>query len=79
MRSRALLAVSFFFQKARPVRRNLPFGEGGLALIELFRSHFAGFECFGQPCQKQPSTNTATRSLGKMKSGRTVIRVIGDS
>ena len=27
------------------------------------------FECFGQKCQKQPSTNTATRSLGNTKSG----------
>lgn len=27
--------------------------------------------CRGQPCQKQPSTNTATWSRGKMKSGRT--------
>ena len=26
-------------------------------------------ECFGQKCQKQPSTNTATRSLGNTKSG----------
>jgi len=25
--------------------------------------------CFGQPCQKQPSTKTATRLLGKTKSG----------
>lgn len=31
---------------------------------------FAGrFECFGQPCQKQPSTNTATRCFWKTKSG----------
>jgi len=26
-------------------------------------------ECLGQPCQKQPSTNTATRKTGKTKSG----------
>jgi hypothetical protein len=25
---------------------------------------------FGQPCQKQPSTNTASRGRGKKKSGR---------
>ena len=28
-----------------------------------------GCECFRQPCQKQPSTNTASRNLGKIKSG----------
>ena len=34
---------------------------------------FRGFvSCFGHPCQKQPSTNTATRSFGKTKSGRTL-------
>jgi len=27
-------------------------------------------ECFGQPCQKQPSTNTARRILCQTKSGR---------
>lgn len=27
-------------------------------------------ECHGHPCQKQPSTNRANRSCGKMKSGR---------
>lgn len=27
--------------------------------------------CLGQPCQKQPSTKTAMRDLGKTKSGRT--------
>ena len=27
--------------------------------------------CLRQPCQKQPTTNTATWSRGKMKSGRT--------
>ena len=33
---------------------------------------FQGFvACFGQPCQKQPSTKTASLSLGKTKSGRT--------
>lgn len=26
-------------------------------------------KCFGHECQKQPSTNTARRSLGKTKSG----------
>ncbi len=32
---------------------------------------FAGmFECFGQPCQKQPSTKITTRSLRNVKSGR---------
>jgi len=34
----------------------------------LFRGFVA---CNGQACQKQPSTNTASRSLGKTKSGRT--------
>ena len=28
--------------------------------------------CLGQPCQKQPSTNTAVRDFEKTKSGRTV-------
>ena len=27
------------------------------------------FECFGQLCQKQPSTKMTTRSFGKVKSG----------
>lgn len=45
----------------------------------LFRSSFASQNsrfvagttpCTGQPCQKQPSTNTATRCFGKTKSGR---------
>ena len=27
--------------------------------------------CFGQPCQKQPSTKSASLSFGKTKSGRT--------
>ena len=44
----------------------------------LFRSSFALQNCErvfgvwphrGQPCQKQPSTKTATRELGKKKSG----------
>jgi len=31
---------------------------------------FSGmFECFGQRCQKHPSTKTASLSLGKTKSG----------
>ena len=28
-------------------------------------------QCLGQPCQKQPSTNTATQEARKTKSGRT--------
>jgi hypothetical protein len=30
-------------------------------------------ECFGHPCQKQPSTKTATRSFRNTKSGRVVV------
>src|ERR1700674_5806144 len=30
-------------------------------------------EHFGQPCQKHPSTKTATRFFGKTKSGRPII------
>jgi len=70
-RSRALFAVSFRRQNARPVRRSL--GVGGLSAIELFFSHLFVFVCRGQPCQKQPSTNTATRSLAKMKSVRMLV------
>jgi hypothetical protein len=32
---------------------------------------FGFVPCLGQPCQKQPSTKTASRSFGKIKSGRT--------
>jgi len=68
-----LFAWSLRRQNARPVRRSLPFGEGGLpAGIELFFSHFIGLQCFGQPCQKQPSTKTTVRSFLKTISGRTV-------
>lgn len=44
------------------------------AAIELFLNHLAGLECFGHPCQKQPSTKTATRCLGKTKSGFPISR-----
>jgi len=43
---------------------------------------FGLIQCFGQQCQKQPSTNIAVRALGKIKSGRTVSdgwRVAGDA
>ena len=32
---------------------------------------FGCVACFGHPCQKHPSTKTASRSLGNTKSGRT--------
>jgi hypothetical protein len=44
--------------------------------IELRLNHFAGLECFGHPCQKHPSTNTATRSFGKTKSTHTVVAAL---
>lgn len=31
---------------------------------------FGNLKCFGHPCQKQPSTKTATLDSGKAKSGR---------
>lgn len=44
--------------------------------VDSFCSHRAAFgprncagECAGHPCQKHPSTNTATRYLGRTKSG----------
>jgi len=44
-----------------------------LFLIIFFRQYdlllCGDCECFRQPCQKQPSTNTASRNLGKIKSG----------
>ena len=89
-RSRARFAASFARQNALPVRRlnavipsrvrRVPSADEGsskdlaVSFIPLFRSHRPGGECRGHPCQKQPSTNTATCCLGKMKSGRIVIR-----
>ena len=44
-------------------------------LVSIFASHHAAFAlgdvpCIGQPCQKQPSTNTATLALAKTTSAR---------
>jgi hypothetical protein len=40
---------------------------------------FAGLvACLGQPCQKQPSTNSASRTCLNTKSGRTVSRETRD-
>ena len=77
-RSRAMLARSLSAQKTFPVRRPglSPRACRGVSVvsaipIELFFNHFFGLECFGHPCQKQPSTKSARRCLGKTKSGRT--------
>ena len=44
-----------------------------LLLISILFRHHAAFAlgqvmCFGQPCQKQPSTKTATLATGKARS-----------
>jgi hypothetical protein len=44
------------------LRRNLRFQKGRLPRGRV--------ECLGQPCQKQPSTNTAILNFGNTKSGR---------
>ena len=48
-------------------------------LPSILRRHHAArcaghVACFGQPCQKQPSTKIAARDLRKTKSGRTASR-----
>jgi hypothetical protein len=61
----------------QPARRNVRFTSRSRAWLPLiFRRHhaarFAGHvACFGQPCQKQPSTKMASRTCRKTKSGRT--------
>lgn len=58
------------FRRAEFTRRSR-----ALLVAILSRQNFAlvfgWVACFGQPCQKQPSTKRATRSFGKMKSAFT--------
>lgn len=59
----------------QPLRRKVKLTSLSLVLLAVsLRDQnsrlFVGiFECFGQPCQKQPSTNTATFNFGNTKSG----------
>jgi hypothetical protein len=62
--------ISLSRQNLFPVFAILAFGRAVFG-IALRRNHRAGGECRGHPCQKQPSTHTATLSAGKTKSGRT--------
>ena len=61
----------------QPARRNARFTRRSRAMFAAnFRRQNAALPfglvpCCGQPCQKQPSTNTASRCLWKTKSGRT--------
>ena len=61
----------------QPARRNVRVTRTSRALLRanLFfqkaRLTFGCAPCFGQPCQKQPSTNSASRTCLKIKSGRT--------
>ncbi len=87
-RSRRLFAASFSRQNRFPVLF-APFVilSAGKALCRFFargpaaaatgmallRSHLAGGECFGQPCQKHPSTKTAKRRFRKTKSILTLV------
>ena len=72
-RSRARLARSFRRQNSLPVLCAGPFlGPCGVVTgMELFRNQRSGGAWAGHPCQKHPSTNTATRWRGNTKSGRT--------
>lgn len=59
----------------QPARRNVWFTNWSRFLFaENLRSQnarllFGCLPCFGQPCQKQPSTKTVSRCLRKVKSG----------
>lgn len=81
-RKRALSRLSFFFtssrsqsritrQEALRIARFTLRSRVGWPLV-FRRRHAARFAghvaCFGQPCQKQPSTNTTSQSSGKAKS-----------
>jgi hypothetical protein len=56
-------------RRARVTSRSRSLFRESLA-SQNFRRVAGMVPCLGQPCQKQPSTKTATRSAGQAKSGR---------
>lgn len=60
----------------QPRARSARFTKRSRALLRLIffsqntRDDFGCLKCFGHACQKHPSTKTASRNFGKIKSGR---------